>query len=36
MVVTADDKLLQVFRSTSLARLTHYLADVGSVVSSTE
>jgi hypothetical protein len=36
MVVTADDRLLQVFRSTSLTHLTHYLADVGSVVSSTE
>src|SRR5829696_79915 len=36
MVVTADDWLLQVFRSTSFSRLTHYLADVGSVVSSTE
>ena len=36
MVVTADDRLLQVFRSTSFSRLTHILAEVGSVVSSTE
>jgi len=36
MVVTAEDRLLQVFRSTSLARPTHYLADVGNLVSSTE
>jgi hypothetical protein len=36
MVVTADNRLLQVFLTTSLARLAHYLADVGSIVSSTE
>jgi hypothetical protein len=36
MVVTAYDRLLQVFRSMAFARLTRHLADVGSLVSSTE